>query len=132
MSNLVFLVDKALSNTKFTFKDAKGQAVDAKEWYKEGVDFYRNFIVEPREYQVYFPGPIRSVTLNTTPGQSTYLRIAPFRSNDGIIGVQITSWTGAPDKSVIDTLEYLKSHGFEADVLPTKLGLTGDVIRFSP
>ena len=69
MSNLVFFIDKSLSNNKFIFANDKSQPIFVADWYKQDTNFYKNFIVEPNEYKIYLPGPIRSVTLNTAKGE---------------------------------------------------------------
>lgn len=104
----------------------------AKEWIKEDSDFYWNLIVDPKEYKIDIPGPIRSVTITTTQGQSTYLRISPYRAEGGISGIQITSWTGPAGKAVEDTIDYLAKGGFKEDILPANLAIKGEAIRFYP
>jgi hypothetical protein len=132
MSNLVFIIEQPLSNNKFAFEDAKKQSLLIVDWRKRDVDFYKNFIVEPMEYQIDLAGLAPSVTLNTYPGQSTYLRLAAYRLADKIVGFQLTSWTGVPDKAIEETIKNLKLHGFEGDTVPTRLDLTGNVIRLFP
>lgn len=130
VSNLVVYVQGIQSGDYWAVEDDDGTILDEVKWPGDA-GLVRQYVLNPGAYEIFLPGPVKSLTLNAAPGSSTFLEIAPYHPEDGQSGVQITSWSGRPTKQIDEAFSALKAGGLEGFLKPVNLSPAENVLYFT-
>ena len=114
----------------FVVTDINGKILDKYDW-STSKPLYREFILPTANYKINIPGPISAIDIGTASGVSTFLVLAPYSTEAGEKGVQITSWRGQPSDTVENAIRELKTYDPKA-LSPVRLNVVGNAsLRFS-
>jgi hypothetical protein len=92
-SGIVLIIDANVAS--FSVSSADKTVIEADKW--SGGPLVRQYRVSPDLYQIAgLPEPASYFGVHADQGSLTYVRLSPYRSPEGVAGVQITSWSGGP------------------------------------
>jgi hypothetical protein len=112
-----------------TLADDSGKIVEKFDWSKKNTPFFTTVALPAHDYTIHLPGPIGSVQLQTTKNTTTFLQVDQHKTDNGDVGIQITSWAGTPNEAIRAAIENLKESGESLE--PVKLAPVGYSLSFN-
>jgi hypothetical protein len=124
---IVFLASEPSESHVLLFKDANEKIVSDAKWIS-GLPFSREFIVPQNEYTLVFPGPLRSIEIETSSEVATFVYYSAVTPEKGI---QVTTWQGEPNATITKALSEFKKLGVDVNPVALDLGPAGTKIFLS-
>jgi hypothetical protein len=96
-----------LESRAMIVKNSDERVLDNFKWMK-GLPAYVEFSLPAKTYTIDFPGPIRSIQVETSSGAQTFVQYVPITTENGEPGVQITVWRGKASATIRKAISDLK------------------------
>ena len=130
--NITVVWDSDLSSGRLiTLAIEKQKIIGKFDWLKKKGPFFASLALPEGDYTIHLPGDVASIRTPVVNKSITFLQVAQYKTEKGDIGIQMTTWAGAPNQAVEEAIKSLTQSGDIGALEPIKLKQIGSSFYFN-